>query len=292
MKFPLRFIYIGVILVIMAVLYLLQLLIERSETNAAGSGSGKEGYTTAQTAYSDSQKIAADAAAEADAAAKAAKTAAFKAAVYGSGSDAPAEEEEEADPNNLTQSSYDNNPNSLYTDPKQYAYDYTNVNVQYHDSIEDINAQSNDPLLFNQINVIDPNGNPATIPTLSGQVPSIYYTAGSQIYSPMGYVPNYEDSIYLSRSTGMSTLSSYGPTAQLKGGFCSFYKDDQTALEIKCNALDINTCAATKCCVLLGGSKCVSGNARGPSLPANYTDASIVNKDVYYYQGKCYGHCD
>ena len=285
MKVPLRFIYIGVILVIMAVLYALQLLVERSDTSS-GSGSNKEGYKTAESTYAESERSAADAAAEADAASKAADADAFKDSVYGSGATNSDTTPLLTESNNGTQSSYQGN------DEKEYTYDYTNVNVQYHDSIEDINAQSNNPLLFNQINVIDPNGNPATIPTLSGQVPSIYYTAGSQIYSPTNYVPNYEDSIYLSRATGMSTLSKYGPTAQLKGGFCSFYKDDPTALEIKCNALDINTCAATKCCVLLGGSKCVSGNARGPALPANYSDATIVNKDVYYYQGKCYGHCD
>lgn len=176
-------------------------------------------------------------------------------------------------------------------DAKKYTYDYNNVNAQYHDSIEDINAQSNDPLLFGTISVIDPSGNPVNIPNLSGQVPAVYYTAGSQIYTPQGYVPNYEDSIYLSRSTGMSTLASYGPTAQQKGGFCTYYAQDQTALETKCNTLDINACAATSCCVLLGGSKCVSGNERGPTLTANYTDSMVINKDVYYYQGKCYGHC-
>ena len=248
MKVPLRFIYIGVILIIMAILYAIQRFLDKTpKDSGSGSGTSQENYTNQSTIFSENM--------------------------------------------NAQNSSYGSGSGSSATDSKQYTYDYGNVNVQYHDSIDDINAQSNDPLLFNQIIVKDPSGNTVSIPTLSGQTPAVYYTAGSQIYTPNNFVPTYEDSVYLSRSTGMSTLANYGPTAQLKGGFCTFYANDPTALETKCNALDINTCASTDCCVLLGGSKCVSGNAQGPKMPANYTDTMIINKDVYYYKGNCYGHC-
>jgi hypothetical protein len=271
MKVPLRFIYIGVILVIMALLYSLQLLVDwmdAKSTNNSGSSDNKEGYSNAATAFA----INADSGSY--------KPSSSEPSSGGRGPDT------QYDADGIS-----NGNNNVSTDPKKYTYDYANVNAQYHDSIDDINAQSNDPLKFNQIAVIDPSGNKVNIPTLSGQVPVTYYTAGSQIYSPNGYVPNYEDSIYLSRSTGMSTLAEYGPTAQQMGGFCSFYAHDPSTLETKCNSLDVNACASTDCCVLLGGSKCVSGNQRGPTLPANYTDTLVVNKDVYYYRGKCYGHC-
>lgn len=251
MKVPLRFVYIGLILIIMAILYAIQQLLDSQGTDSKGTGSGsgtsKENYTNQSTMFSENM--------------------------------------------NAQNSSYGSGSGSSATDSKQYTYDYGNVNVQYHDSIDDINAQSNDPLLFNQIIVKDPSGNTVSIPTLSGQTPAVYYTAGSQIYTPNNFVPNYEDSVYLSRTTGMSTLANYGPTAQLRGGFCTFYANDPITLETKCNALDINTCASTDCCVLLGGSKCVSGNAQGPKMPANYTDTMVINKDVYYYKGNCYGHC-
>jgi hypothetical protein len=266
MKIPLRFKYIGVILIIMAILYGIQIMLPNGSKESAkdsdhknsgkDSESMKEGYVNAATVYAAGvqQNAARDAA-----------------------------------PVNTV--NLGSRPRPRSRDGKKYAYDYNNVSVQYHDSIDDINAQSNSPLLFNQINVKDSRGKKLSIPTLSGQVPPVYYTAGSEIYTPQGYVPNYEDSIYLSRSTGMSTLSRYGPTAKLMGGFCSYYANDPTTLETKCNAMDINTCASTDCCVLLGGTKCVSGNANGPKMKANYTDRMVINKDVYYYKGNCYGHC-
>ncbi len=69
-------------------------------------------------------------------------------------------------------------------------------------------------------------------------------------------------------------------------------KLNPTDLEMKCNSLDTETCSTTSCCVLLGGQKCVSGNLEGPTMKSNYSDIFIVNKDVYYYQGECYGNCD
>jgi hypothetical protein len=262
MKIPLRFKYIGVILIIMAILYGIQIMLpngsnkESDKESDKESKSMKEGYVNAATTYAAGiQKNAA----------------------------------RDAAPVNTSNSG--SGTGSGFRDEKRYTYDYNDVSVQYHDSIDDINAQSNSPLLFNQINVKDSLGKELSIPVLSGQVPPVYYTAGSEIYTPQGYVPNYEDSIYLSRSTGMSTLSRYGPTAELMGGFCSYYANDPTTLETKCNALDINTCASTDCCVLLGGTKCVSGSANGPKMKANYTDPLVINKDVYYYKGNCYGHC-
>ena len=73
--------------------------------------------------------------------------------------------------------------------------------------------------------------------------------------------------------------------------FCETYEIDKQGVEEKCNKLDINTCASTKCCVLLGGSKCVAGDEKGPVMKANYSDPFIENKEYYYYNGKCYGYC-
>ena len=121
--------------------------------------------------------------------------------------------------------------------------------------------------------------------------PVIYYIPGSYKYGASNYVPNYEDSVYMSRTTRQSTTTPVFNTSSILGGFCAQNKGDTNKLEEKCNALDLNACASTSCCVLLGGQKCVAGNDRGPTNPANYSDFRVVNKDVYYYQGKCYGNC-
>jgi hypothetical protein len=47
----------------------------------------------------------------------------------------------------------------------------------------------------------------------------------------------------------------------------------------------------TSCCVLLGSSKCVSGNENGPIMKANYSDVFIPNREYYYYNGRCFGNC-
>jgi hypothetical protein len=125
--------------------------------------------------------------------------------------------------------------------------------------------------------------------TLTGNI--VYYQPGSYRYGASSYVPYYEDSVFLSRSNkAIVNAPTYVDTSS-KGGFCSYYSLQPDLLEQKCNAIDAASCAATTCCVLLGGQKCVSGNQSGPTMKANYSDFLVLNKDFYYYQGKCYGNC-
>ena len=138
----------------------------------------------------------------------------------------------------------------------------------------------------------DQNGNMIEIQNTEAQFsPVLYYVPGAYKFGSSNYVPNYEDSVYLSRTTRQSQTTPVYNTASMLGGFCAQYKNDTTAIEEKCAALDLNACASTSCCALLGGQKCVAGNENGPKNLANYTDYSLKNRDFYYYQGKCYGNC-
>ena len=118
-----------------------------------------------------------------------------------------------------------------------------------------------------------------------------YYEPGSYKYDSGLYVPSYQDSVYLSKTTGKHTASEYLDMASLAGGICSHYKDQPEKLEEECAKLDKNICGSTSCCALLGGSKCVAGNAQGPMSKLNYGDVTVQNRDFYYYKGKCYGNC-
>ena len=122
-------------------------------------------------------------------------------------------------------------------------------------------------------------------------VPDNYYQPGSYKYDSGLYVPSYQDSVYLSKTTGKHTASEYLDMASLAGGICSHYKDQPEKLEEECAKLDKNICGSTSCCALLGGSKCVAGNAQGPISKLNYGDVTVQNRDFYYYKGKCYGNC-
>lgn len=118
-----------------------------------------------------------------------------------------------------------------------------------------------------------------------------YYEPGTYKFGSATYVPSYEDSVYLSKTTGFSSTSSYLDPATMKGGACSYYKDQPEKLEEMCLAVDKNNCGAMSCCVLLGGSKCVSGDALGPRNKLNYGDITLRDKDYYFHDGKCYGNC-
>lgn len=119
----------------------------------------------------------------------------------------------------------------------------------------------------------------------------IYYEPGAYTFGSSTYVPSYTDSIYLSKTTGKSSVSTYLDQATMKGGACSYFKDQPLKLEEMCNSTDKNNCGAMSCCVLLGGAKCVSGDANGPYNKTNYGDITLRDKDYYYHTGKCYGNC-
>ena len=130
-----------------------------------------------------------------------------------------------------------------------------------------------------------------------------YYETGTYDAGPRNYVPNYESSIYVSKlgSQNIQDIKNKDPIylsgAALGNTFSSYtdlstlYANDSAKLEATCNKIDPILCASTNSCVLLGGQKCVSGNEYGPKMKSNYSDYMIMNRDYYYYQGKCYGLC-
>lgn len=193
---------------------------------------------------------------------------------------------------------YKKNPYLLKSTSK---FDYTiksysdvkdNYDVEYHESADKLIRDSGmlTDISYGAITVLNPSGEYVVIPRSSIEGDITYLKPGSFKYQPSNYVPNYEDSVFLSRTTYLPTVSYYTPT-DIKKGFCQFYKDNKPKLEENCNQLKPDSCAISSCCVLLGGSKCVSGNENGPYERSNYSDLFVRNKDFYYYKGKCYGNC-
>jgi hypothetical protein len=178
-------------------------------------------------------------------------------------------------------------------------YKLNDPNVQYHQSAAELTAANYDQggdVSFGLMWVIDASGNKVGVPYSPVQGNITYYTPGAYLFGASTYVPSYEDSVYLSSTTGKTYLDPtnaavYRNVSAIAGGACAAYKDNPLLLEQACQTMNTDTCASTSCCVLLGGSKCVSGNERGPSRHENYGDVYVKNKDFYYYQGKCYGNC-
>ena len=108
---------------------------------------------------------------------------------------------------------------------------------------------------------------------------------------PAAFQPVSDNTVNYSKLTGLSTASSVYKTNDVYGGFCEYNHTNPQKIDTTCKNLDPTVCASTQCCVLLGGDTCVAGGSTGPLLPSYYTDPTIMNRDRYYYQGKCYGNC-
>ena len=139
--------------------------------------------------------------------------------------------------------------------------------------------------------ILDSSKNLVAVPYSDAATKTLYYEPGSYRFGSSNYVPNYEETVYLSKLTNISTVTPVLNTSAMGGGFCDYYKNNPDKLEEMCNDLSGNTCGSTSCCVLLGGEKCVHGNENGPKFKSNYSNFLIKNPEFYYYQGKCYGNC-
>jgi hypothetical protein len=200
--------------------------------------------------------------------------------------------------NGLDTPGYIDNPGLISSTGKFNAVDVSykdimnNYDVEYHESadqlIEDETAFTD--ASFGAITVLNASGEYVVLPRSNVEGSITFLKPGSFKYTPSNYVPNYEDTVFLSRTTYLPTTSFYTPV-DIKKGFCEMYKENKDKLEENCQKLDPNACASSTCCVLLGGVKCVSGNNNGPLDRANYSDVFVRNKDFYYYQGKCFGNC-
>jgi hypothetical protein len=171
------------------------------------------------------------------------------------------------------------------TSNKQYNSD--NLDITYHaDTVESPDeSTAGAGKMWVKI-----DGNLVAVPYSDVSNTTLYYSSGDYIYNSASYVPNYEESVFLSKLTNQPTVSKVVQQPVNKAGFCTSAFSVQEK-EAKCNALDKNVCASTDCCVLLGGEKCVAGTQSGPSIKSNYSDLTIINRDYYYYHGECYGHC-
>ena len=159
----------------------------------------------------------------------------------------------------------------------------------YHDSASSLIQE--DPIhKQKKMYVIGPDGKRIEVPWTGKQTGINYNEPGYFRYQPSTFVPNYEDSVYLSRLTGYSTTKPAENTASKMGGFCEHHKYSPIKIEQECGKLEKDACASTSCWVLLGGSRCVGGNEKGPTMKANYSDITILNRDHYFYKGKCYGN--
>jgi hypothetical protein len=85
----------------------------------------------------------------------------------------------------------------------------------------------------------------------------------------------------------------YGDTffngSRFSDGFCQTYSDPTTR-DAQCGALTTENCNQTDCCVVLNGSKCVAGDADGPTFQKDEKGQDI-DFSYFSYKNNCYGTC-
>ena len=168
-------------------------------------------------------------------------------------------------------------------------YNSDNLDITYHaDPTKEIPPDANN-LVVGRMWIKDETGNLKSVPYDEVKNTTHYYPAGSYVFNPPAYVPNYEESVFLSKLTNLPTLMRINPPRNTD--FCDDTASSTIDREGRCNALSHESCGNSNCCVLFGGEKCVAGDSMGPSIKSNYSDITIINRDYYYYNGTCYGNC-
>ena len=72
-----------------------------------------------------------------------------------------------------------------------------------------------------------------------------------------------------------------------KNNFCSVYEGEYEVIDTKCKGLSNDNCNLTSCCVLLNGTKCVAGDANGPTYLTD--QGNKIDYYYYLYRDNCYG---
>jgi len=156
-----------------------------------------------------------------------------------------------------------------------------------------------------------------------------FYAPGTFMFGAGGYVPSYENSVLLSPMLGVNApdhnqKKGFGSVGGSGGwtnatnadGYPYNYVDRQkrqieydskntvcdnvaqgiaTVMDQEeyCSTMnnDPKKCGTSACCVSLGGSVCLAGDAQGPLNKTAYTNPMYGRKDYYVYNGRCYGNC-
>lgn len=168
-------------------------------------------------------------------------------------------------------------------------YNSDNLDITYHADPTKQTPSDSNTLSVGQMWIKDVDGKLKIISYKDNINTTRYYPSGSYVFNPPAYVPNYEESVFLSKMTNLPTISSV--INPFTDDFCRDTATSTIDRETKCNELDHSSCKNSKCCVLFGGEKCVAGNHIGPTIKSNYSDITIINRDYYYYKNKCYGNC-
>jgi hypothetical protein len=107
-----------------------------------------------------------------------------------------------------------------------------NYDVQFHDDAETVKKQND--LKMGEVKVKDQNGNMIVLPKAEAQGSVTFYQPGEFPFGASTYIPNYEDSIYLS-SVGYRTMLGNTITGNTNcGAICKAYNEFKIQMDLQC----------------------------------------------------------
>jgi len=157
-------------------------------------------------------------------------------------------------------------------DTSNYRKVLDNYDTKFHDELDDVvkNSKLYD-LQFNETVVKDQNGNMVSIPKTKSQDSVTFYKPGEFPFGSSKYIPNYEDSIYLS-SVGYRTRFSNDNTNSNCDEMCQAYNDFKTKMDKHCP--NSKTVPTTTLAAITPTSSVTPNLSATPATPA--TTASVA----------------
>jgi hypothetical protein len=105
-----------------------------------------------------------------------------------------------------------------------------NYNIMFHNDVEEIKKQNDMyDLSFGEVRVKDQNGNILILPRVESQERITYYQPGEFRFGASTYIPNYEDSVYLSRVTNRTMFGNSQPNQC--DDACKAYNEFKTKMD-------------------------------------------------------------
>lgn len=124
-------------------------------------------------------------------------------------------------------------------DPKlefQY-YNYrevsNNYDVEFHSNEEEIRNRNTEDINFGEVRVRNQYGNIVILPRVETQSSTTVYQPGEFPFGASNYIPNYEDSVYLSSIGYRSMLGNV--KAKSCAGICQAYNEFKSKMNLQCN---------------------------------------------------------
>ena len=103
--------------------------------------------------------------------------------------------------------------------------------MEFHSNVDEIREKSKEDV-NGKVTVRDQNGNMVVLPRVETQESTTFYQPGEFPFGASNYIPNYEDSVYLSSIGYRSMLGNV--KSKSCNGICQAYNEFKSKMNLQC----------------------------------------------------------